>query len=271
MDSSQMLPLSTIISMWVGLVLTLLLPLATVVFFGIKKRGSVFASVMGIVSYGVSLCIYGLLWCIYVALFSNGYNTVGLTWDFYLVLAVLSGITGALFNYLFLKKLNKKRNTPATGFSFLAGYTMVICYQSAYTLIKDLYWAMKYNGSQGLESLTAGMSSSKAAQVTDQLYNISMYGTMYLLKVLETVLYLAGYLAIGYLLYQAVKKEKKWHMAALPLAMVLQFGMVLPGQLIKSEIIDVAAMELILGFATAFALILAGIVYMKQRRNREEV
>ena len=103
MDRSQMLPVSTIVSMWRGLGLTLVLPLVAVIFWGIKKRGSALASVFGVLSYGVSFCVYGLLWCVYVALFSDGYDTVGLTWDFYLVLALLNGLVATLINYLFLK------------------------------------------------------------------------------------------------------------------------------------------------------------------------
>lgn len=270
MDSSQMLPVSTIVSMWAGLVSTVLLPVAAVIFWGIRKRGSFISSFAGILSYAVSFGVYGIIWCIYVALFSDGYNTVGLTWDYYFVLAVLNGIAATLFNYLFLQKCCKKEDRPGKAFSFYAGYAAVVCFQSALTQAKDLYWAMRYNRSEGLEALTGSLSTETAQRVTDQLYNISMFGTMYFLKVLETVLYLVCYMTIGYLMYQLVKKENRWSKWWLTLLAVLQFGIVLPAQLIKSECIEVSEMEMMLGFVTAFALIFAGIVYMKHRRKQEE-
>lgn len=264
MDKSLMLPVSTIIFMWIGLVLTFVLPMAAMVFFGVKKRGSALVSLWGVLGYGVSFCVYGLIWCVYVTLFSDGYDTTGLTWDFYMIFAVLTGIIATLFNYLLLKKICKKKDRAGIAVSYYAGFGLVVCYQTIISQIRELYWAIKYNNSEGLEALTEGMSSKEADYVIEQLYSVSVNGSMYLVKGLEALLYVVCYLALGYLLYIAVKKAKKWHMAALFFVMILQFGITLPAQLIKSGTIDAAGKAILLAAVATFAVICVGVVYFKK-------
>ncbi len=268
MENIQGFPISTMIGLWVGLVVTVVLPLATVLFLGIKKKGTITASLLGILSYGAGFAVYGLLWCVYVAIFSNGYNTVGLTWDFYLVLAIMAGIIATLVNYLFLGKVIKKNDSPIRALSFFAGYGLTVCYQGIVSLFEDIYWTTKYN-SMGIEALNKSLGDD-ADRILDLLYNVSMHGTLYFTKALETILYMACYVAIGYILYQAVKKEKKWHMIAMVFAMIFQFGIVLPAQLIKSEAIDVAGMEMILAVVTILAILAAGIIMYKKNSKTTE-
>ena len=269
METSEMLPISTIVCMWISLGFTVLLPILGIIICRIKAKGTMLVSLWGILSYGLGFCVYGLLWCVYVVIFSKGYDTTDLKESYYLILAMLAGIVATLWNYLFLKKLRKKRDGLGTALSFYSGFVLVTCYETLITQIGDLYWAMRYN-QMGLEALTEGMATTKSQVVTERLYLISMNSSgMYLIKGLECLFYIPSYLALGYLLYQAVKRRKKWQSLLIILSvMIFHFGLVLPAQLVKSGTIDVSGKEVILAAITACLCILILMIHMK-KKNRD--
>lgn len=257
MSNTEMIPVQSVIFMFISLGIMVFIPIGYMVVAWIRKKASISSAFLGILGFGLSFCTYGLVWCLFVAICSGGFVTTDLSMSYYMIYAVLVGVFSALWMYLLRKKHAKKHNRPWEGMCFYAGFALANSIKLCLPIIDNIRLTLLYN-KLGIEKLKATMGDREAKLALEKLYQVSSKESSYfLVNGLEALLLLVLFLAMGYLLDRLLKYSKKSiRILLFLLLIVFQIMTELPTQLLRTTELGMDSKEIIL---TSVACIAVGI------------
>lgn len=262
------------ICMGISIGVILLLPLIFMIVSWIRKKASVSAALMGILSFLAGLVSYGVIWCLYVVIRTGGFVTTTLSFSYYAVYAVLAGIVAAFWNY-FIRKLHyKKHKKPWDSLCFYSGFAFAVSIKMALPLVENMRVALQYN-QMNVKKLTAQLGDSKEGKMAlERLYQVSMKdmmngGTYFLISGLEFLLLMVCFISMGVLLEQTLKKGKMLCGSFL-LLVVFQIGTELPTLLARGDRVAIESREVILTVTAALAALCALSIHYKNKQKEKE-
>lgn len=257
MSNTEMIPVQSVIFMFISLGIMILMPLGYMVVAWIRKKASISSTFWGVLGFGLSFCTYGLIWCLFVVIRSGGFVTTNLSMSYYIVYAVFVGIFSAMWMYLLRKKHAKKHNHPWEGMCFYAGFALANSIKLCLPIIDNIRLSLLYN-KLGLTKLEESMGSREAKLALEKLYQVSCKESSYfLINGLEVLLLFVLFLAMGYLLDCLLKNSRKSIRILLFLLLILfQIMTELPTQLLRTTKLGMDSKEIIL---TSVACIAVGV------------
>ena len=266
MNELGMIPVQSVLFMCISIGIMILLPIGYMATAGILKKASVLSGILGILGFILSFCTYGLLWCIYVVIRSGGFVTTGLSRSYYMVYAVFAGVFSVLWMTLLWKKAGKKQNRPWDSMCFYAGFALANGIKLSLPIIDNVKITNLYN-QIGIIGIQNSMGETDAQLILKKLYQISGEDSSYfLINGLEAILLFITFLAMGYLLNQIIKSNKKQTALLFWLLLVcLQFMTEFPAQLFRTPE-EMESKEIIFACLACVAVGIDLILIIRKRR-----
>lgn len=271
MNNAEWVSDQAFLCMGISIGIILLLPLILMLISWIRKKASISAALLGVVSFLAGLISYGVIWCLYVAIRTGGFVTTALPFSYYVVYAVLAGIMAAFWNYFIRKKHYKKHKKPWDSLCFYSGFAFAVSVKTVLPLVENMRAAMQYNH-MNVKQLTAQLGNSKAGKLAmERLYQVSLKdmtkGSAYfLISGLEFLLLMVCFISMGILLEQTLKKGKMLCGSFL-LLVIFQIGTELPTLLARGDRVAIESREVILAVLAAATVLTALVIHFKNKQG----